>query len=61
MRYAIAFFLVCFALAMMTACGNGIDDVKRDAEFTKTCKDSGGHVWYDGLTGGIHCSFEATP
>lgn len=45
---------------LLTGCGNSVDDVKRDAEFAKVCKDSGGHVWYDGLNGGIHCSFEVS-
>lgn len=42
----------------LTACGESVEDVKRDAEFAKICKDSGGHILYDGFDV-MHCSFEA--
>jgi hypothetical protein len=59
-RVALIIFLVCFALAVMTACGQSPDDLKRDAEFVKVCKDNGGHILYD-MFNGMHCSFEEAP
>jgi hypothetical protein len=52
--------IISALLLGLTGCGQSVDDVKRDAEFTKTCKDGGGHVYYNDFSG-IFCSFrEAT-
>jgi len=51
-RAAIALVL----LLALTGCGQSLDDVKREAEFAKTCKDSGGRVYYQDFAG-IMCSF----
>lgn len=54
-RTIIAAALAVGAL-LLTGCGDSVDNIKRDAEFAKTCKDGGGHVWYDGFNE-IRCSF----
>jgi len=47
--------LIAALLLALTGCQN-VADVKRDAEFTKVCKDGGGRVAYNDL-GGIFCRF----
>ena len=49
--------VVGLLLLSLTACGQSVDDVKRDAEFTKVCIEAGGHVWY-GFVGEMNCSFQ---
>jgi len=63
-----AFFLrwaviaaVFFIALLLTGCGQSVDDAKREAEFTKVCKDGGGRVLYNDF-GAIFCRFnEARP
>lgn len=48
-------------LLSLTACGERqtAEELKQDAEFAKTCRDSGGKVGYNGWANdNIYCTFE---
>lgn len=43
-------------LVSLTACGQSVEDVKKEAEFVKVCRDSGGRIDYDGWNQ-MFCNF----
>ncbi len=55
-RKALAIIVAAFMLVILSACGNtSLDQVEKDAQFAKTCKDNGGRVWENEY--GLRCSF----
>lgn len=57
MKRAAAFAIGALILLGATACNQSIDDVKREGEFAKICRENGGETFYNGLTGALQCSF----
>jgi hypothetical protein len=58
MRRGAAVVLGALILLGATACNQSIEDVKRDGEFSKACKENGGEPFYNGLTGALQCDFD---
>ena len=57
MRRGAAIALGALILLGATACGQTVEEVKREGEFAKICRENGGETFYNGLTGALQCSF----
>lgn len=52
----LAIITILLLLLTATACHASLEDVKKDSEYAKACREGGGHVWYNDF--GIQCHFE---
>lgn len=60
-RRAVATVAALALVLVLTACQQTQSDVRRDAEFAKSCTDAGGRVYYIGFTSEIiRCDFTTT-
>ena len=55
-RKLIAVVVVVAALGLTACERESLDEVRKNAEFTKVCRDGGGKTDYDGF-GNLRCNF----